>query len=151
MTTETSPPTAFTITRHFDASVDELWAAWTDPAELRHWLHPRGVHTPPESIEVDLRVGGRYRYTMVSDAGGEQYPTGGEYLDLSPPDRLVFSWGHPDASPEESPRISVALRADGDGCVMTFTIERLDDAHDDIRLGWDEAIDVLGEHLDLVR
>ncbi len=151
MTTDTPPSAGFTITRRFDASVDELWAAWTDPDELQHWLHPRGVHTPPELIEVDLRVGGRYRYTMVSDATGDEYPTGGEYLEVSPPTRLVFTWGYPDASPAESPRISVELDADGDGCVMTFTIERLDAAHDDIRTGWDQALDVLGEHLERVR
>ncbi|MEE9416844.1 MAG: SRPBCC domain-containing protein [Acidimicrobiales bacterium] len=51
--------TGFTIERRFDATVDDLWQAWTDPGEMQQWFHPRGAHTPRESIEVDLRIGAK--------------------------------------------------------------------------------------------
>lgn len=139
--------TGFTIERSFDATVDELWGAWTDPDELQHWWHPRGVHTPRDTIEVDLRVGGSYRYTMINDSTGEQYPTGGVYLEVEAPSRLVFTWGHPDVEPNDSPLITVALAADGDRCRMTFSITRLDWMDAEIRDGWDQAIDILAVHL----
>lgn len=145
--TTTSTTTGFTIERSFAASVEELWEAWTDPDEVQHWWHPRGVRTPRESIELDVRAGGAYRYTMIDEATGAQYPTGGVYLEVSPPTRLVFTWGVPDADPEQAPVISVTLTPDGDQCRMTFTISRLDRLHDDIQDGWEQAIDILAEHL----
>lgn len=147
MTRTTPTASGFTIERTFAAGVEEVWAAWTDPDEAQHWWHPRGVHTPRESIEFDLRVGGAYHYTMVDEVTGTQYPTGGVYLEVTPPTRLVFTWGHPGADPEKAPVISVTLTPDGDQCRMTFTISRLDDRHESIRDGWEQAIDILGEHL----
>ena len=62
----------FTITRTFNAPRELVWKAWTDKFELAHWFHPMGVTV--ESVSVDLRVGGRYRYTMVNESTGEEYP-----------------------------------------------------------------------------
>ncbi len=145
--TTTPTTTGFTIERRFDATVEQLWEAWTDPDEAQHWWHPRGVHTPRGSIEFDMRVGGRYRYTMVNDATGDEYPTGGVYLEVTPPTRLVFTWGYPDADPDQSPVVTVALTPDGGGCRMTFTITGLDGMHDSIQGGWEQTIDVLADHL----
>ena len=76
----------FTITRTFNAPRELVWKAWTDKFELAHWFHPMGVTA--ESVSVDLRVGGRYRYTMVNESTGEEYPTGGEYLAINPVEKL---------------------------------------------------------------
>ena len=57
----------FTLVREFPATPEELWRFWTDPAEATHWMHPRGVSTPQESIRFDVRPGGRYEYVMVDD------------------------------------------------------------------------------------
>lgn len=65
----------FTVTRVVDAPRGVVWRLWTDPEELAHWFHPRGMRTPRESVEVDLREGGRYAYTMVFEDGtGEARP-----------------------------------------------------------------------------
>ena len=63
----------------------------------------------------------------------------------------MFSWGYPDATPDQSPTVSVELTEDGDGCLMTFTVERVQEAHDDIRTGWLEAIDNLYNHVEPTR
>ncbi|MGO1912232.1 MAG: SRPBCC family protein, partial [Corynebacterium sp.] len=62
MTTGKTPE--FTINRTFDAPRELVWRAWTEEKELAQWFRPMGVTT--ESVSVDLRVGGRYRYTMVN-------------------------------------------------------------------------------------
>jgi len=59
---------AFTITRIFDAPRAEIWRAWTDPDEAAAWWHPRGVETPRDAVELDVRPGGKYRYTMGASA-----------------------------------------------------------------------------------
>ena len=56
----------FTITRVLDAPRAHVWRAWTDPDEAPHWFHPRGLTTPREPVDFDVRPGGRYRYTMVT-------------------------------------------------------------------------------------
>lgn len=50
------------ITRVFDAPRDRVWRAWTQPAAMARWLHPHGLRTPEESVFVDLRVGGCFRF-----------------------------------------------------------------------------------------
>ena len=84
----------FTITRVFDAPRELVWQAWTDPDEAAIWWHPRGIETPRESVQIDARVGGQYSYTMIAPDGTE-YPTTGDYREITPPERLVFTWGSP--------------------------------------------------------
>ena len=71
----------FTIIREFAAPREAVWRAWTDPAMAAQWWHPHEVVTPPESVQIDLRVGGTYEYLMIAPDGSE-YPTGGEYLEV---------------------------------------------------------------------
>src|SRR5215204_3129260 len=84
----------FTITRIFDAPREIVWRAWIDPDEAAVWWHPRGIRTPRESVRIDARVGGSYAYTMIAPDGAE-YPTAGEYREVTPPESLVFTWGSP--------------------------------------------------------
>lgn len=93
MNSSTSDAPEFSITRVFPARRELVWQAWTDETELAQWLHPFGVSA--DSVSFDVRVGGRYRYTMTNDTTGERFPTGGEYIEVEPFDRLVFTWGNP--------------------------------------------------------
>jgi uncharacterized protein YndB with AHSA1/START domain len=63
------------IERVFDAPRELVWKAFTDPDELAQWFGPVGYHVPRESVEVDLRVGGRQRFEMVPDS--DDYPPAG--------------------------------------------------------------------------
>jgi uncharacterized protein YndB with AHSA1/START domain len=79
------------IVRTFAAPRPLVWEAWTDPDQMARWWGPRGISTPRESIELDLRRGGRLRFDMVDDATGERYPNSGTLLDVDPPARIVWS------------------------------------------------------------
>ena len=85
----------FTITRVFDAPRELVWQAWTTEGDAAEWWHPRGIEIKPGSVAVDARVGGRYAYTMVNPADGQEYPTAGVYREVTAPERLVFTWGSP--------------------------------------------------------
>ena len=139
----------FTIARIFDAPRDLVWRAWTDPDEAAIWWHPRGIETPRESVQIDAHVGGRYSYTMIAPDGAE-YPTTGVYLEITPPERLVFTWGSP--GDDDAPVISIDLAEHGDSraqTLMTFHVQGIDGSPGDENVydGWDSAFDILDEHL----
>ncbi len=78
--------TQILITREFDAPRHLVYRAWTTPELIKRWWSgDRGQVT---SIEVDLRVGGRWRYVMTANAGFE-VAFHGEYRDIVPDERLV--------------------------------------------------------------
>jgi uncharacterized protein YndB with AHSA1/START domain len=69
------------------ATPEEVFAAWSDPESLRAWMCPGDVRRA--EAQVDFRVGGRFRIVMY---GREAYSHHGEYLEIDPPRRLVFTW-----------------------------------------------------------
>jgi uncharacterized protein YndB with AHSA1/START domain len=77
-----------TITRVFDAPRALVFKAWTDAAQLAQWWGPQGFSNPV--CEIDARVGGAIRIHMRS-ADGSIYPMKGEFREIVPPERLVFT------------------------------------------------------------
>jgi uncharacterized protein YndB with AHSA1/START domain len=74
------------ITREFDAPKHLVYKAWTTPKLIERWWHAnRGEVT---LIEVDLRVGGKWRYVMVAE-GGVEVGFHGEYREIVPNERIV--------------------------------------------------------------
>jgi uncharacterized protein YndB with AHSA1/START domain len=74
------------ITREFDAPKHLVYKAWTTPELVeRWWSGQRGKMT---SVEIDLRVGGRWRYVMVA-GGGFEVAFHGEYREIVPNERIV--------------------------------------------------------------
>jgi uncharacterized protein YndB with AHSA1/START domain len=83
--------TDLVITRVFDAPRELMFECMTTPEHLAHFWGPTGMHTPIESIKIDLRVGGVFETVMVNDATGEEYPTRGVYTEIDPPQTLAFT------------------------------------------------------------
>jgi uncharacterized protein YndB with AHSA1/START domain len=83
------------------ATVAAVFEACTDPRHLPQWWGPRGFTT--EVIELDLRVGGRFRFAM-HPPDAERFPPRGEYLEIDPPHRLAhtFTWEEPDPDDVET-------------------------------------------------
>lgn len=97
MTHSTSTPTttltfpadnAFLVTREFRASPAELFDAFTTAEALRQWWGPRDYEL--RVCDVDLRVGGSYRFVQVG-ADGQEHAFSGEYREIEPPARLVWT------------------------------------------------------------
>lgn len=137
----------FTILRTFDAPRELVWRAWTEEAELAQWLRPFGVST--DSLSFDVRVGGRYAYTMTNEETGERFPTGGVYLEIEPISRLVFTWGEPGAPVESAPVITLTFTAQGDRTELLFHLRGFAGTPGDgyVYDGWDEALTNLDRHL----
>ncbi len=107
------------ITRDFDAPASLLFTLWSDPHHFRHWMGPEGFDCP--EVEIDFRVGGRYRGMIRSKDHGDNW-FGGEYREIERPTRLVFTWKW-DTGPsgEVETLVTITFREHGDGMTtMTF-------------------------------
>jgi uncharacterized protein YndB with AHSA1/START domain len=74
------------ITREFDAPKHLVYRAYTTPELVKRWWS--GHRGSVTSAEIDLRVGGRWRYVMITNDGFE-VAFHGEYRELVPDERLV--------------------------------------------------------------
>jgi uncharacterized protein YndB with AHSA1/START domain len=74
------------IRREFDAPRHLVYKAWTTPELVKRWWHAnRGEVT---EVDIDLRVGGKWRYVMIADDGTE-VGFHGEYREIVPNERIV--------------------------------------------------------------
>jgi uncharacterized protein YndB with AHSA1/START domain len=136
-----------TTRRVFDAPRELVWMAWTEPEQLARWWGPRGLTTPLETIEVDLRPGGVFRLTMVSDATGTEFPSDMAFTQVSEPERLVFAW--------EAQRglgagqVEVTFKDLGDKTEVTAHYMGLatDDIFEASGVGWNQQLERLAELL----
>jgi uncharacterized protein YndB with AHSA1/START domain len=80
--------TQILIRREFDAPAHLVYRAWTTPELVRRWW--AGRHGEVVSIEIDLRVGGSWRYVMTANQGFE-VAFHGEYREIVPNERLVHT------------------------------------------------------------
>jgi uncharacterized protein YndB with AHSA1/START domain len=81
------------ITRVFDAPRQLVFEAWTNPEQVAKWWGPVGFHTPLDTVEIDLRVGGRYHLRMVRGDTGPAMPLRYEIAELVPPELIVLKSG----------------------------------------------------------
>jgi uncharacterized protein YndB with AHSA1/START domain len=81
-------PERMVVTRVFDAPRELVWKAWTSPEYAKQWWGPKDFTTP--FCEMDFRVGGKYRFCMRSP-DGQEFWTGGEYIEIVPQEKIVLS------------------------------------------------------------
>jgi uncharacterized protein YndB with AHSA1/START domain len=79
------------FTRVFEAPRELVFRCMTEPDHLTHFWGPAGVSTPLENITVDLRPGGVFETVMVNDADGTRYAMRAVYVEVTAPERLVWT------------------------------------------------------------
>jgi uncharacterized protein YndB with AHSA1/START domain len=107
------------MTRVFQAPRALAFQALTEPRHLVRWWGPRGYTLPV--CEVDLRPGGAWRFVHRAPDGSE-YPFKGVYLEVVPPERLVYSQIY-DVEPYSS-----------HGLIVTCTLAELDRARTELSM-----------------
>ena len=78
-------------TRVFDAPRELVFRCLIEPEHLTHFWGPAGVSTPLETIKVDPRPGGVFETIMVNDSDGSRYPTRAVYVEITEPERIVWT------------------------------------------------------------
>ncbi len=86
---ELASDTQIRMTRMLNAPRALVFETLTKPEHIRQWWGPRSMTMV--SCEVDLRVGGAWRFVQRDPDGGE-YAFRGEYREISPPDRLTYTF-----------------------------------------------------------
>ncbi len=139
--------TVLTITRSFAAPREAVYRAFTEAEKLKRWWGPQGMTCPV--AELDVRPGGRYR-TEMNAPDGSVYVTTGEFREVAPPERLVFTWiwGEGEMAGHET-LVTIELRDNGGATELTLTHERFPDAgkRDLHNQGWSSSLDCLAEIL----
>ncbi|MBA2425301.1 MAG: SRPBCC family protein [Actinobacteria bacterium] len=89
LTVTTPSDREIVMTRTFDAPRGLVWEALSKPEHMREWWGPRGFTMPV--CEIDLRVGGAYRFVQKGPDGAE-YGFRGEYREIVPPERIGWTF-----------------------------------------------------------
>jgi uncharacterized protein YndB with AHSA1/START domain len=129
--------------RELPAPRPVVFRACVEPDDLARWWGPHGFTTP--HIELDLRVGGGFRFGM-QPPDGERFHLSGEFRKIEPPGRLVytFRWEEPDPDDRETVvTMSFGDRGDSTEVVVVqwgFATEARRALHVD---GWTDSLDRL--------
>ncbi|XAS67089.1 SRPBCC domain-containing protein [Micrococcaceae bacterium Sec5.7] len=149
--TATTDELMLVITRDFEAPINVVWSALTDPDQAPEWWGPLGFRTPRETIETDLEVGGRYRACMIQGETGEKLWWSGIHTRIDPPGRLDFThaWDNPDGTRGSETEVSIALEESDLGTRMTFIQGPFEsvESRDGHGRGWGESFDRLAAHV----
>jgi uncharacterized protein YndB with AHSA1/START domain len=141
------------ITREFDAPKHLVYRAYTDPELVRRWWHAnRGEMT---ACEIDLRVGGKWRYAMIAHEGGFEVAFHGEYRELVPNERIVSTEVFEGAPPMEGAdqgTLNTATFAESDGRTKLTVLVQAPNKHvrdaiieSGMEDGMQDALDLLGQ------
>jgi uncharacterized protein YndB with AHSA1/START domain len=132
------------IKRFINAPRERVYAAWTDPAQLKQWFGPENVQT--RKLVADTRPGGMFRWDLT-DPDGEEMTMRGEFRELVPSKKIVFTWRWDDDEVWENRTsiVTVELSDRDGGTELRLTHEQLPneqsrDRHND---GWNSVLDKL--------
>jgi len=95
------------LERIIDAPRAKVFAAWTDPEQIKQWFAPKPWTTP--HVETDVRSGGSTTVVMRGPEG-QEFPNKGVYLEVVPNERLVFTDAYTEGwEPSGKPFMTVVL------------------------------------------
>ncbi|UNS98726.1 SRPBCC family protein [Streptomyces tubbatahanensis] len=118
------------ITRDFDAPRRLVYRAWTTPELVKRWWC--GERGTMDTVEMDFRVGGAWRYVMTAD-GGSEVAFHGEYREIVPEERIAWSEvfeGAPGMTAEEAERnaaVNTAVFTEKDGRTSLWMLTQVPD------------------------
>lgn len=136
---------SLTLKRRLAAPPELVFSAWTEPERIARWFGPD--NGPVVRAETDLRVGGRY-VMVFHTADGEEHHVSGVYREVVANERISFTWAWR-STPERESLVTVSIKADGDGSLLTLHHEQFFDeaARDRHQFGWTGSLDKLERFL----
>lgn len=138
------------LSRVFDAPRERLFAAWTDEEHFAAWFGPPGVTTL--DCRLDVRVGGTWR--LLGQGPERRHAVSGHYLEVTPPERLSFTWAWHLQGDHANPRehetvVTLEFKALGSRTELVMVQGRFRDADGsaDHNRGWTGSFTKLDEFL----
>ncbi len=130
------------IERIFPAGREQIFQAWTDPSVMEKWFAPPGMQ--PVGITTELAVGGKYQIGM-RHADGTVHVASGQYREIRPPEKLVFTWSWQTDPPGTETLVTLELFEHGTGTRLVLTHERFPtlESQEDHKRGWEGCLEQL--------
>jgi uncharacterized protein YndB with AHSA1/START domain len=125
------------------APPEEIFRMLTEPSQLVTWWGPHGFTIP--AVDLNLVAGGRYRFRMAPPEG-EPFHLSGQFLEIDPPWRLVFTFRWEEPTPDDRETVAdLSLQSEGKGTRLAlsqgpFLTEERVSLH---RGGWTESFEKL--------
>ena len=139
-----------TITRVFDASRERVWRERTEPEAFADWFGAPTGEVPLTSVAMDVRPGGTWRLTMFAGPGRHEIHWKGEYVEVSPPERLVLTITDQPGEDARTELVTVVLSDLGDGRTEMHFEQRGSlppEMYERTRAGWGGFLDRVAERL----
>ena len=133
-------PNTIRLHRVLAATPEKVYRAFIEPDAFASWLPPFGFVAEIHAFEAE--VGGQYKMSFRNFTTGHSHSFGGEYLELAPGERLVYTAAFDDPGPPGEMQTSVALRAVSVGAEIAILQEGVPDAipAEACYLGWQESL-----------
>ena len=142
-----------TIRRTFAAPREKVFAAWTQREQLEKWMCKDVASHTVIHHQQDIRTGGRYSMEVRDPAKGEVYWGQGVYLEVKPPEKIVFTWSWTKDTPDgvnmhpgsEETQVTVEFfeRGDSTEVVLTHAVFSSAKLRDEHKQGWNGCLDLL--------
>lgn len=137
------------LTRAFHAPARSVFEAWSHPKHLVRWWGPTDFTLP--HCEQDFRAGGKYRFCMRAPDGSDHWVRG-EYLEITPHVRLVFTWLREDSEGDIWCDTVVAITLEQRGATTLLTLNQTTFATvphcEEHSVGWNECLDRLSSFIE---
>ena len=147
------------VRRTFAAPREKVFAAWAEREQLEKWMCAYVARHVAIHHKQDIRAGGEYRMEVRDPATGETYWGSGVYLEVTRPERIVFTWSWKKAEKDgsytelhtESPATTVTVeffaRGNSTEVVLRHGPFGSQKDHDEHAQGWNGCFDVLADVL----
>ena len=138
-------PSTIRLHRVLRTTPDRLYRAFLDPDAMVKWMPPNGF--TGKIHHMDARVGGSYKMSFTNFTTGKSHSFGGEYLELTPHERIHYTDKFDDANLPGAMQVTVAIEKVSCGAEINITQEGIPDVipAEVCYLGWQESLTLLAK------
>jgi uncharacterized protein YndB with AHSA1/START domain len=138
-------PSTIRLHRVLRATPDRVFRAFTDPAAMVKWLPPNGFTGQVHRMEA--RVGGSHKMSFTNFTTGKSHSFGGEYLEVTPGERLRYTDRFDDPNLPGTINVTVTFKKVSCGTELNVTQEGIPDVipAEACYLGWQESLTLLAK------
>lgn len=138
-------PNTIRLHRVFAAKPEKVYRAFLEPDAIASWLPPFGFTCTVH--ELDAKVGGNHKMSFRNFTTGDRHSFGGDYLELIPNERLVYTDKFDDPNLPGEMKVTVTLSSVSVGTEMTLVQEGVPDPipAESCYLGWQECLQKLAK------
>ncbi|GAB2693629.1 SRPBCC family protein [Mucilaginibacter koreensis] len=142
--------TKVTAEKEFSVLAERLYEAWITPEDLKQWWKPS--ENQLKEVELDNKEGGRIKYVFVTKEGQPAITITGEYKEVKPNEKLVYTWNWDLASEntkKSDHQLTIEFSAADQGSKINVTQENFQDgeAVEPHEQGWQKALEDLSSYL----